>query len=116
MGIWVHGMTGTHAMLQMTNAASESAKSEIARRLAQEAKAAEVAAAKAALVRDFPSLQPTTPSPAPPQRELLSMFLVSCLSGGVKQASFCQAELAPTLLDSSAGRILPACPLCLTRV
>lgn len=36
-----------------------------------EARAAEDAAAKAALVRDFPSLQPTTPSPAAPHCECL---------------------------------------------
>jgi hypothetical protein len=55
--------------VQMTNAASESAKAEIVRKAAQEAKAAEDAAAKAALVRDFPSLQPNTPSPAPAHRK-----------------------------------------------
>ena len=56
--------------LQMTNAASDSAKHDIARRAAEAARAAEDTAAKAALVRDFPSLQPS-PAPPPPQREPL---------------------------------------------
>ena len=54
----------------MTTAASDSAKHDIARRAAEAARAAEDAAAKAALVRDFPSLQPS-PAPPPPQREPL---------------------------------------------
>lgn len=82
----------------MTNAASESAKAEIARKAAQEAKAAEDAAAKAALVRDFPSLQPNTPSPAPAHRKtpcssLFVVFLLSAVFFSV--LSFLHTYLSP---------------------
>ena len=51
-----------------------------------EARAAEDAAAKAALVRDFPSLQPITPSPAAPHRKCPHSRTASVLIPGLGAA------------------------------
>ena len=88
------------AALQMTNAASESARSEIARRAAEQAKAAEDAAAKAALVRNFPSLQPA-PSPAPPPCELLVHGKLNAVPCQVCLDAQVQRQATPNLLSAN---------------
>ncbi|CAK0785380.1 hypothetical protein CVIRNUC_008588 [Coccomyxa viridis] len=85
------------AVKEMTNAASDSAKHDIARRAAEAARAAEDAAAKAALVRDFPSLRPSL-APPPPQRGWEVAHAAAAKTQGAETA-FSDDEFEPLALQ-----------------